>query len=66
MVDSTGAITKTCDRDAFGSGENPSAANVNPFRCCVEYCDTETGLYCVNDPVAYCDETGDFLCWALK
>ena len=45
LTNSTGAVTKRYDYDAFGNEENPSDSDTNPFRYCGEYFDKETGTY---------------------
>ena len=45
LTDSTGAVTKRYDYDAFGNEENPSDSDTNPFRYCGEYFDKETETY---------------------
>ena len=43
MTNSNGAVTKDYEYDAFGVIEDENAADINPWRYCGEYYDTETG-----------------------
>ena len=45
LTDSTGAVTKSYDYDAFGNERDPDEEDTNPFRYCGEYFDKETGTY---------------------
>ena len=42
LTDTTGAVVKTYDYDAFGQEYSPSSGDTNPFRYCGEYFDSET------------------------
>ena len=43
VVDSNGRVTKDYEYDAFGVVDNENATDINPWRYCGEYYDTETG-----------------------
>ena len=43
LTNSSGSVTKTYEYDAFGVEKNPDPNDINPFRYCGEYFDTETG-----------------------
>lgn len=43
VVDSNGRVTKDYEYDAFGVVNNENATDINPWRYCGEYYDTETG-----------------------
>jgi len=45
LTDGTGTLQKSYAYDAFGNEKNPSSTDVNPFRYCGEYWDSETGTY---------------------
>jgi len=45
LTDGTGTLQKSYTYDAFGNEKNPSSTDVNPFRYCGEYWDSETGTY---------------------
>lgn len=42
-----------CAYDAFGNEKNKAASDANPFRCCEEYFDKESGWYHLR--ARYCD-----------
>ena len=46
LTDETGAVAKSYTYDAFGVEINPDTGDVNVFRFCGEYFDTETGTIC--------------------
>lgn len=45
LTDTGGAVTKTYEYDAFGVEKAPDSNDANPYRCCGEYFDRETGTY---------------------
>lgn len=45
LANSSGAVTKTYEYDAFGNEKDASEPDVNPFRYCGEYYDLETKTY---------------------
>ncbi len=45
LTDSTGAVSKTYDYDAFGNEIAPVAGDGNPFRYCGEFWDNDAGTY---------------------
>jgi RHS repeat-associated protein len=45
LTNSSGAVTKEYDYDAFGNECAPSDTDPNPFRYCGEYYDTSSGTY---------------------
>ena len=45
LTDSTGALVKNYEYDAFGVEENAAEGDTNPFRYCGEQFDAETGNY---------------------
>ena len=45
LTNTNGELTKNYNYDAFGNERSPVETDVNPFRYCGEYYDTETGLY---------------------
>ena len=45
LANQAGGITRSYDYSAFGIEENPDAEDLNPFRYCGEYFDSETGTY---------------------
>ncbi len=44
-INSSGAVLKSYDYDAFGEEVDPNAADANPFRYAGQYFDSETGTY---------------------
>ena len=42
LTDTTGAVVKSYEYDAFGQEYSPSSGDTNPFRYCGEYFDSET------------------------
>lgn len=45
LMSSSNELVKSYDYDAFGNEKNPDEGDVNPFRYCGEYWDSETGTY---------------------
>ena len=45
LTNTNGQLTKNYNYDAFGNERAPKEDDLNPFRYCGEYFDTETGLY---------------------
>ena len=45
LTNTNGQLTKNYNYDAFGNERAPKEDDLNPFRYCGEYYDTETGLY---------------------
>ena len=45
LTNTNGELTRNYNYDAFGNEREPDGEDVNPFRYCGEYYDTETGLY---------------------
>ena len=45
LTNTNGELTRNYNYDAFGNERDPDEDDINPFRYCGEYYDTETGLY---------------------
>lgn len=45
LTSAAGAVSRSYDYDAFGNELDPDTADINPFRYCGEYRDTESGAY---------------------
>ena len=45
LTSAAGTVSRSYDYDAFGNELDPDTADINPFRYCGEYRDTESGAY---------------------